>query len=63
MRSHFGLYQGSNAQRNGGPEVPMGSILSKSHSSNGRMGIWTSSCLPGPTLRGPQAHLMAMTQE
>lgn len=50
-------------QRTGDPEAPVGSTLSKSHSSSGRVEILTYSCLPGPTLRGPQAYLVAMTQE
>lgn len=63
MGSHWGLDQGSNTQRTGDPEAPIGSTLSKSHSSRGRVEILTYSCLPGPTLRGPQAYLVAMTQE
>lgn len=41
----------------------MGTTLSKSHNSNGKAGILNHSCLPGPKLTGPQAHLVAITQE
>lgn len=50
-------------QRTGGSEVPTGTTLSKSHNSNSKAGILNHSCLPGPKLTGPQAHLVAITQE
>lgn len=58
-----GLDQGSNTQRTGGPEAPVGSTLSKLHRSSGTVETLTYSCLSGLTRRGAQAYLVAMTQE
>lgn len=52
MRSCFGLYQGSNTQRNGGPEVPMGSILSQVTQQQWQNGDLNQLLPPRPNTQG-----------